>query len=98
MEGSQRGADCGYRNQFRIHSPPPPPLHSLNAQFLIPNAANSRRCSHQVYNATQSYVTPDKYKGREIKTNDFASILVSFRGPRTVSIVSITSFLIYCTV
>lgn len=47
-----------------------------NAQLLT---AHSRRYSHQVWNtATQSYATQNKYSGREIKTDDFASVLASF--------------------
>lgn len=38
-----------------------------------------RVCGMQVWNnATQDYVTQNKYSGREIKTDDFASVLASF--------------------
>ncbi|KAF9652112.1 SAICAR synthase-like protein [Thelephora ganbajun] len=38
-----------------------------------------RVCGMQVWNnATQSYVTQNKYNGREIKTDGFASVLASF--------------------
>lgn len=43
------------------------------------NAAHSWRYSHQVWNnASQSYETQNKYSGREIKKDDFASVLASF--------------------
>ncbi|KAI0773993.1 hypothetical protein C8Q74DRAFT_1419063 [Fomes fomentarius] len=38
-----------------------------------------RVCGMQVWNhVTQSYVTQDKYKGREVRTDDFPSVLASF--------------------
>ncbi|KAL0580301.1 inositol polyphosphate kinase kcs1 [Marasmius crinis-equi] len=38
-----------------------------------------RLCGMQVWNhVTQSYVTQDKYKGREVRTEEFASVLASF--------------------
>ncbi|KAK7058806.1 inositol polyphosphate kinase kcs1 [Paramarasmius palmivorus] len=38
-----------------------------------------RICGMQVWNhVTQSYVTQDKYKGREVRTEEFASVLASF--------------------
>ncbi|KIP07718.1 hypothetical protein PHLGIDRAFT_70655 [Phlebiopsis gigantea 11061_1 CR5-6] len=38
-----------------------------------------RVCGMQVWNhATQSYITQDKYKGREVRSEDFPSVLASF--------------------
>ncbi|KAI0796474.1 hypothetical protein C8Q75DRAFT_790661 [Abortiporus biennis] len=38
-----------------------------------------RICGMQVWNhVTQSYITQDKYKGREVRTEDFPSVLASF--------------------
>ncbi|EKM59468.1 uncharacterized protein PHACADRAFT_205682 [Phanerochaete carnosa HHB-10118-sp] len=38
-----------------------------------------RVCGMQVWNhSTQSYITQDKYKGREVRTEDFPSVLASF--------------------
>jgi inositol-hexakisphosphate 5-kinase len=55
------------------------PISPLNAQLLTLYATHSLRFSYQVWNnAIQDYVTQNKYSGREIKRDDFASVLASF--------------------
>ena len=54
-------------------------ISPLNAPLLTLNPAHLRRDTHQVWNnASESYVTQNKYSGREIKTDDFAAVLASF--------------------
>jgi inositol-hexakisphosphate 5-kinase len=53
--------------------------HSSLSLFTGISAEDFYSCILQVWNAaTQSYVTQDKYKGREVRTEDFTSVLRSF--------------------
>lgn len=55
------------------------PIYPPNDQLLTSITAHPRHYFQQVWNnVIQDYVTQNKYSGREIKTDDFASVLASF--------------------
>jgi inositol-hexakisphosphate 5-kinase len=53
-------------------------FYNIYIQYLLPEP-NAKKVYIQVWDkTTQSYKTQDKYKGREIKKDDFASVLASY--------------------